>query len=116
MRGAPAIQDFLETTLTDWVRSRSAIVEGWIAAGELRPIDPKTLFYMIWAATQHYADFAHQIAALNGGAPLDDEAFGRAREQVVTTLLRGLAADPPASGQRRVRRPFSTGTGQRTRR
>lgn len=90
LRGAPAIQDFLETTLLGWVDARSAIVEHWIAAGLLKPIEPRTLFYMIWATTQHYADFAHQIAALNGGAPLDDVAFEGAKRQVVDTIVSGV--------------------------
>ena len=33
-------------------------------AGKLRPIEPKFLFYMIWATTQHYANAAHEIASL----------------------------------------------------
>src|SRR5271154_7195682 len=56
MRGAPVIQDFLDTTLTEWVRSRGAVVRRWIAEGKLRPIEPKFLFYMIWATTKHYAN------------------------------------------------------------
>ncbi len=91
MGGAPVIGDFLDTTLADWVRGRCAIIEGWIADGQLRPLDPKVLLYMIWAATQHYADFAHQIAVLNGGAPLDDEGSELAKRQVVAILLRGIA-------------------------
>src|ERR1700677_4381530 len=64
MRGAPAIQDFLDTTLAQWVSARSAVVRRWIAAGKLKPIEPKFLFYMIWATTQHYANAAHEIASL----------------------------------------------------
>lgn len=90
LRGAPEIQGFLETTLRDWVDSRGAVVRDWIAAGHLRPIEPRTLFYMIWATTQHYADFAHQIATLNGGASLDHEAFEAAKKQVAETLVRGV--------------------------
>ena len=41
MRGAPAIQDFLDTTLTQWVRSRESVVRRWIAEGKLRPIEPR---------------------------------------------------------------------------
>ena len=78
MRGAPVIQDFLETTLTQWVRSREAVVRKWIAAGKIRPIEPKFLFYMIWATTQHYANAAHEVATLEGGRPLDDDGL-RAR-------------------------------------
>lgn len=94
MSGAPAVRDFLDTALADWVRARGAAVERWIAEGQIRPLDPKVLFYMIWATTQHYADFAAQIAALNGGAPLGEEAFAAAKRQVVGILLRGVAPDP----------------------
>jgi TetR/AcrR family transcriptional regulator len=91
MHGAPVVQDYLETTLADWVRSRSAVVRRWIAEGKLRPVEPKVLFYMIWATTQHYANAAHEIATLEGGA-LSDEAFERAKGQVVETVLFGVTA------------------------
>lgn len=103
IRGAPVIQDFLETTLAEWVRSRSAIVTGWIASGELRSLDPKVLFYTIWATTQHYADFGTQIATLNGGAPLDDEGFAAAKRQVVATLLHGIGAQRPSDSPTETR-------------
>ena len=93
MRGAPVIQDFLDTTLTQWVRSREAVVRKWIAAGKLKPIEPKVLFYMIWATTQHYANAAHEIATLERGRPLDDDAFERAKRQVVMTILGGVVAE-----------------------
>ena len=83
------VQDYLETTLADWVRSRSAVVSKWVGEGKLRPVEPKVLFYMIWATTQHYANAAHEIATLEGGA-LSGEAFERAKEQVVETVLFGV--------------------------
>src|SRR5271165_1747768 len=92
MRGAPIIQDFLDTTLTDWVASREKAVKRWIAAGRLKPIEPKVLFYMIWATTQQYANAAHEMATLNGGRPLDDAAFERAKRQVIDTIVSGVAA------------------------
>ena len=92
MRGAPVAQDFLVTTLKHWVEQRSAVVERWIRQGQLRPIDPKTLFYMIWAATQHYADFAHQIAALNGGEPLSAAAFEASKTQLTGMILGGVTS------------------------
>ena len=95
LRGAPEIQVYLETSLRDWVESRSAIVRRWIAEGKLKAIEPRTMFYMIWASTQHYADFSHQIETLNGGQPLDDAAFAQARAEVVATILGGVLV--PAS-------------------
>jgi TetR/AcrR family transcriptional regulator len=47
---------------------------------------------MIWATTQQYANAAHEIATLNGGRPLDDDAFERAKRQVIDTIVSGVAA------------------------
>jgi TetR/AcrR family transcriptional regulator len=92
MRGAPIIQDFLDTTLSQWVAARERTVRRWIGAGRLKPIEPKVLFYMIWATTQQYANAAHEISTLNGGRPLDDAAFEQAKAQVIETILSGVAA------------------------
>jgi TetR/AcrR family transcriptional regulator len=91
MRGAPFIQDFLDTTLTEWVRSRERVLRKWILAGKIKPIGPRVLFYMIWATTQQYANAAHEIATLEGGA-LGDEAFERAKRDVVEVILNGVVA------------------------
>jgi TetR/AcrR family transcriptional regulator len=91
MRGAPVIQDFLDTTLAQWVESRSQIVNRWIALKKLRPIEPKYLFYMIWATTQQYANAAHEMSSLERGRPLTDREFEAAKRQVIDTIIGGLA-------------------------
>ena len=90
LRGAPVIRDFLETTLAEWLSSREVILRRWIEQGKIRPIEPRYFFYMVWAATQHYADFEEQIRALNGGPSLSDVQFEAAKAQVTETLLRGV--------------------------
>jgi len=93
LRNAPIIQDFLDTTLTQWVRSREAVVRKWIAAGKLRPLEPRHLFYMIWATTQQYANAAHEIATLEGGN-LKDRDFAKAKRQVVDIIVSGVLPQP----------------------
>src|SRR4029077_7681479 len=61
MRGAPIVQDFLATPLTEWVAWRERAVKRWIAAGRLKPIDARVLFYMIWATTQQYSNASHEM-------------------------------------------------------
>jgi len=96
MHGAPIIQDYLETTLRDWTDSRINVIRRWIAAGHIRPIDPRWLLYMIWATTQHYADFAHQIETLNHG-PLSDAQWNDATQTVCGIILRGIGLEPGAA-------------------
>lgn len=87
---APVIQDYLETTLRQWTDSRVAIIQRWIDEGRIAPTDPEHLLYMIWATTQHYADFNHQIETLNGGKALSDQQFEEAKAQVVSIILKGI--------------------------
>ncbi len=92
MHGAPVIQDYLETTLRDWTTGRAALIQGWIDEGQMQPVNPEHLLYMLWATTQHYADFGHQIETLNGGKPLSDTQWRAAKDSVKTMILRGIGA------------------------
>ena len=89
---APVIHDYLETTLREWTASRVAIIEKWIAAGKIAPVEPRYLLYMIWATTQHYADFSHQITTLNGDKPLSEAQFQKAKDDATQIILRGIGA------------------------
>lgn len=91
---APVIQDYLETTLREWTDTRVKIIQRWVDEGKMSPVDPEHLLYMIWATTQHYADFGHQIDTLNGGKPLTDAQFEEATRQVVRIVLLGIGVDP----------------------
>ncbi|AWB50333.1 TetR family transcriptional regulator [Gemmobacter aquarius] len=92
MQGAPVIQDYLETTLKDWTDGRIAVIQGWIDQGKMSPINPRHLLYMLWATTQHYADFGHQIETLNHGTPLNEQQWREAKASVKSIILRGIGA------------------------
>ena len=92
MHGAPVIQDYLETTLRDWTESRIAVIQRWIDEGKMAPVNPRHLLYMLWATTQHYADFGHQVQTLNGGKPLTDAQWNEAKASVKNMVLRGIGA------------------------
>ena len=61
IQGAPMIQNYLESTLRIWMQDRTEQIRSWVEAEKIRPVDSYHLLYMIWAVTQHYADFEHQI-------------------------------------------------------
>lgn len=92
MHRAPVIQDYLETTLMEWTQGRMAVIQRWIDQGRMDPIDPRHLLYMLWATTQHYADFGHQIDTLNGGQALDDAQWQAAKQSVKRIILQGINA------------------------
>ncbi len=90
IHGAAFINPYLSSTVRDWVIKHSEVIEHWIANDQLRPIDPRTLFYMIWSTTQHYADFDAQIKILNDRKPLSEEQWAEAKQTVARTITHGL--------------------------
>lgn len=87
MSGAPVLDNFLATTLKDWLKQRTKIIRRWIREEKINPINPRALMYMIWATTQHYADFERQIIILNNGKELSDRSYRSRTEQVVELVL-----------------------------
>ena len=88
IRGAPIIQDYLETKLTAWTQSKTEIIEKWIDEGLMDPINPKTLLYFIWSSTQHYADFQHQIRTLNNNSDLSEAQWREVKEDIKKLVLK----------------------------
>ncbi|WP_244271301.1 TetR family transcriptional regulator C-terminal domain-containing protein [Thalassospira sp. GB04J01] len=48
---------------------------------------------MIFATTQHYADFGAQIEIFNNDQPLSETQFAEAKENVVRIILKGVGLD-----------------------
>ena len=89
LNGAPVIKTLLATELREHVLGKAAVIEGWIAAKRMAPVDVIHLFFTIWAATQTYADFDVQVCAVLGRSKLSPQAQMRATEHVVSFILRG---------------------------
>lgn len=87
---APIVQDYLEDELRSWTEDRIVVIEAWIAHGRIRPISARHLLYAIWATTQHYADFTHQITTLNEGVELTNRQWDETKSAVKDLLLRGV--------------------------
>jgi len=74
IQGAPLLKLELQGGLKALVDEKSAMIERWIAEGHIASVEPHHLIFMLWATTQHYADFWVQVEAVTGKT-LDDEAF-----------------------------------------
>lgn len=93
--GASRIGDYLAGHLRDWVEGKAAILERWMAEGRMARVDARHLIFSIWALTQHYADFAPQVAAVLGRPRLDGPDFERATRHVTDLILAGCGLAPP---------------------
>jgi len=88
LQGAPMINPFLTTELKTLVNRQCQVIQQWIDRGQLADIDPLHLLFMIWASTQHYADFAPQIDAISDSS--DAELYTNAEKTLKTILCTGL--------------------------
>ncbi|MGU7784935.1 TetR family transcriptional regulator C-terminal domain-containing protein [Burkholderia sp. PU8-34] len=95
IQGAEHMQDILSQRVKPWLDTRVTVIDDWIARGLVAPVDPQALMYMIWATTQHYADFDAQIRALSGKRALTQKAFAEKTEQVVELVIRACGAVSP---------------------
>lgn len=99
MSGAPVLENFLGTTLKSWLNEREAIISHWIHDGKINAVDSQALLFMIWATTQHYADFERQIIILNNGKKPSDNSFEQRTEQVVELILGSVGLGSRLQGQ-----------------
>ena len=89
---APIVQDYLEDELRAWTDDKIAVIQTWIDNGQMREVSPRHLLYAIWASTQHYADFVHQVKTLNDGSDFSDVQWQETKAAVKDILLRGVGS------------------------
>ncbi|MBJ8746860.1 HTH-type transcriptional regulator RutR [Citrobacter farmeri] len=92
LAGAPLLMDELTGDLKALIDEKSMLIAGWVKSGKLAPVDPHHLIFMIWASTQHYADFAPQIEAVTGATLRDETFFNQTVENVQRMIIEGIRA------------------------
>lgn len=95
LHGATVVGDLMRGELRTKVAEKAAVIDGWIAAGRMAPVDATHLFFTIWAATQTYADFEAQVCAVLGRTRLGPADHDRATAHVVRLVLRGCGLATP---------------------
>ena len=73
IQGAPHLDTHLSQQVKPWFRRQVSILEQWMEEGKIRRTDPTRLLFLIWAATQHYADFQAQVLTLMNRQEFDVE-------------------------------------------
>ena len=89
LHGAPQLRAYLRHALRRWVEAKAKVIEGWVAAGRMAPIETRHLFFVIWAMTQTYADFDVQVAAVLGRERLAPRDYQEATALITRLLLAG---------------------------
>lgn len=92
VQGAPFLKGYLQSNLREVVERKVAVIQHWIDEGKLAPIDPYHLIFLIWAATQHYADFAPQVKAVMDVPRLNQAHFHKVEQSLSRIILQGVLA------------------------
>lgn len=96
--GMPHFRDVLAAELIPRFRDDVAMFNRWIAEGRMDPIDPIHLMFIIWAATQTYADFSAQMGLLLNKKKLSAGDFDLAEQTLTRLIVRGIGLDVRAKG------------------
>lgn len=98
LHGAPQLGSFLGRELRALVEEKSTVIEGWIARGLMASVEPRHLFFVIWAMTQTYADFEVQVRAVLGRRRLGPADYQAGSDLIERLVLSGCGLSPvPAS-------------------
>ncbi len=87
--GAPFLQEYLRGDLRDWVQARARVFEQWAERGLMDAVDPVWLIFLIWSATQHYADFEPQVLGITGREALSDHDHQDITDFLCQLILKG---------------------------
>lgn len=89
IHGAPVLNDYLSTDFKVWVQAKVDVIQYWIKQQLIDDINPYHLLFLIWGATQHYADFNVQVLAAMDKAEMDEQSFDAVVNSITTIVLKG---------------------------
>jgi len=89
IHGAPVLNDYLRTDFKVWVQTKVDVIQYWIKQGLIDDINPHHLLFLIWGATQHYADFNVQVLAAMDKQEMNKQSFEAIVDSITTIVLKG---------------------------
>ncbi|HBS43079.1 MAG TPA: TetR/AcrR family transcriptional regulator [Oceanospirillales bacterium] len=104
IQGAPRIRGHMAEVMLPWVKEKTSVMQSWIDQGKMRPIDPTHLIFMIWATTQHYADFETQVLEITNKRQYAPEDIDHITGFLLDIILTGCGLE----NNRRTRSEAST--------
>ncbi|MBV1906797.1 MAG: TetR family transcriptional regulator C-terminal domain-containing protein [Pseudomonadales bacterium] len=90
LHGAPFLKGSLESDVRDLVMRKTEVIQYWIDTGKLKKVNPYHLIFLIWASTQHYADFGPQVKAVMSISRLTKQHFKEIEDSLCQIILGGI--------------------------
>lgn len=90
LHGAAHSRDILTRRLKVLMDDKSKALRRWMRSGQLVKVDPYNLIFIIFSATQTFADFAAQIDIVTGKELADKRYFAQVAKDLEQVILRGI--------------------------
>ena len=94
IHGAERSRDILARRLKSLLDDKAKALRHWMKDGQLAKVDPYNLIFIIFAATQTFADFAAQIDVVTGKSLSDKKYFRQVARDLERIILRGALLTP----------------------
>lgn len=90
LRGAPLVRDHIENEMKATFDSACQTLEKWMQQGRIAKSDPAHVFFVIWGATQYYADFGIVTSFLLRKESLGEADFAAAEKTISKMIVDSL--------------------------
>ena len=100
IQGASNVTDYLKVNMRTWLREKTEVIQNWIDNGKMKNVDPQSLIYLIWASTQHYADFSTQILTINNKVEFEDLDQKNISDFLVNMILTGCGLESKTKSEK----------------
>ncbi len=89
IHGAPNLTAYLKQDFRLWLREKAQVLQSWIDSGKMDPVDPFYMIFLMWAATQHYADSEIQVSSVLGKKKLSKKDYDDISDNLTHIILKG---------------------------
>ncbi len=93
IRGSDMLTEDENNQIRALTDEKCAVIERWMDEGRMDRLDARHFFFLLWGATQYYADFEQQIKGILGVKRLTAAQFEVGVATVTKIVLKGCGLD-----------------------
>ncbi|MCY4041820.1 MAG: TetR/AcrR family transcriptional regulator [Gammaproteobacteria bacterium] len=93
IRGSDMLTEDENNQIKALTDEKCAVIERWMDEGRMDRLDARHFFFVLWGATQYYADFEQQIKGILGVKRLTAAQFEVGVATVTKIVLKGCGLD-----------------------
>lgn len=93
IRGSSILTEAENEEIRKLTDEKCAVLERWMDQGKMARVDARHFFFLVWGATQYYADFEQQIKNVLGIKRLTRAHFDMATDTITAIILKGCSLE-----------------------